>query len=334
MQVLVLGGTGPTGRVIVENLLAGGHDVTVYHTGRHETAFSRDVEHIHGSTRETAEMARALEERRFDAAVNTGARVFAVLEALPGRARRLITISGNGRYKNMWSDDPSFAGVPLPVRESDPGWDDLEGHRFHTLVAQGEEAAFRAHQRGDLSVTALRYPLVYGPFANPPHEWYLVRRVLDRRTEVLLPGDGLMLPQRGHVRNLAHAVMLALEHPAAEGKVYNVGDTRALTARRISEVVADALGHRWDLVPCPLSLWNGRNPLARNQSNLCDYFRIRAELGYEDVVDPETGTAEAARWMAAHPYERHGPEEQAMHPQAFDYAAEDAVIAAMRAIQA
>ena len=50
MDVLVIGGTGPTGPHIVNGLVARDHRVTILHTGRHEVAALPPPElvpHIH-----------------------------------------------------------------------------------------------------------------------------------------------------------------------------------------------------------------------------------------------------------------------------------------------
>ena len=45
---LVIGGTGPTGPYVVNGLLDRGFQVTILHTGRHETdLIGPEVEHIH-----------------------------------------------------------------------------------------------------------------------------------------------------------------------------------------------------------------------------------------------------------------------------------------------
>ena len=36
MDILVIGGTGPSGPLIVNGLVERGHSVTILHTGRHE----------------------------------------------------------------------------------------------------------------------------------------------------------------------------------------------------------------------------------------------------------------------------------------------------------
>ncbi len=52
-SILVVGGTGPTGRPLVNTLLRNGYRVTIYHTGSHEVKSDADVEHLHGGPRDT-----------------------------------------------------------------------------------------------------------------------------------------------------------------------------------------------------------------------------------------------------------------------------------------
>src|SRR5512133_3579171 len=47
MKVLVLGGTGLFGPFVVRQVVALGHDVTIFHTGEHEADLPPQVRHIH-----------------------------------------------------------------------------------------------------------------------------------------------------------------------------------------------------------------------------------------------------------------------------------------------
>ena len=58
-----------------------------------------------------------------------------------------------------------------------------------------------------------------------------------------------------------------------------------------------------------------------------------AELGYRDAVPPREALVRTARWLAAHPPAPGGPEEQVLQDP-FDYAAEDALVAAWRRAKA
>ncbi len=182
-----------------------------------------------------------------------------------------------------------------------------------------------AHRQGYFAATVLRYPLIYGPRAIPPFDWYWVKRVLDRRPWVLLPGDGLTLPQRGYARNLAHAVVLALESPKATGQTYNTGDERCLTVQALAQLVAEALGHRWEMIPVTFEEAPPGNPFATPCHTLLDLSKIKTELGYRDLVEPGEATRETALWLQENP-----PAEADLDlryfQQAFDYEEEDRIV--------
>ena len=327
-RCLVIGGTGPSGACIVERLLARGDEVTILHTGRHEIDFCGPVEHLHGDPRELEDLQALIGKRQFDVAVSTSGRIRHVVSVLRGKVGRLVAISGLPYYRNSHIA-PGEIGIPVPIRETDPPEDNpLHTHGFY--VYRGEQSVMAAHARGDFDATILRYTMVYGRHTYVPFEWFLVRRVLDGRRVIALEADGLMVPQRGHAANLAEAVMLSLEHPAARGRAYNVGDSQALSLRALTALIAESLGHQWEMVEVPLHHSPCRNPFAMRQNTLFDLSAIRDELGYRDVIDVRTATAEFVRWLHDHPIARGGPEEATLGPLAFDYAAEDRVIALCR----
>lgn len=325
--VLVVGGTGPTGTVLVERLLARGDRVTILHTGAHERQFSAPVDHLHVDTRHPAELRAAVGHLRFDQAISTSGRLLHVVDALRGRVEKLVAVTGLPAYAG-WQVAPGDAGYPVPLRETDPPrrpLGDAPGDGLSRRVQENEAAVLRAAAEGAFRAAIVRYTMVYGPHAAIPFEWYVVRRVLDGRARLALESDGLMVPQRGYAPNLAAAVLLVLDEDAADGRAFNVGDEQALSLRSIVEVVADALGHRFEVVPVPLAASPCGNPFAVRQNTLFDLTAIRA-LGYRDVVGVEEATGRTARWLAEHPVAAGSAEERSLGPRAFDYAAEDRVI--------
>lgn len=329
---LVIGGTGPSGYCIVERLIARGDDVAIFHTGRHELDFSAPVEHIHGDPGDEADLKRLLAGRSFDAVVSTSGRVRHVAAVLRGRTRKFISISGLPYYRRS-RIAPGEVGVPLPIRESDAKVTD-PAERYGYLVARSEDTVMEAHARGDFDATILRYTLVYGRYSYIPFEWFLVRRVLDGRRAIALESDGLMVPQRGYSENLAEAVMLSIDQPAASGKAYNVGDERSLSLLALTDLVARTLDHEWEMVSVPLRMSPCQNPFAMRQNTLFDLSAIRYDLGYRDVVPVEEATRQYVLWLRDHPVARGSAEELTLGPGAFDYAAEDRVIAKCRALMA
>jgi nucleoside-diphosphate-sugar epimerase len=325
-DVLVVGGTGPTGYAVVRRLLVRGDTVTILHTGAHEVDFGPGgarVEHVHADPTSLADLKSALRGRSFDVAVSTSGRLRHVVTVLSGRIGRLVAVTGLPAYTG-WRD----SGYPLPLREGDRparALADRPGDKLSAGVQRGEALVAEAEARGAFTAAILRYTMVYGPHSYVPFDWYFVRRVLDGRRRIALEGDGLMLPQRGHAENLAEAVLLTMTHPDAAGRVFNVGDEQVLSVAAIAATIAEALGHTFDVVPVPLAASPCGNPFALRQNTMFDLGALRA-LGYRDVLDVRTATRDYARWLAEHPIVRGSPEERSLGDHCFDYAREDRVI--------
>jgi len=161
-----------------------------------------------------------------------------------------------------------------------------------------------------------------------PREWCIVRRIRDARPFIVLPDGGLTLCSYGYVENLAHAVLLSLDHPSASaGQIYNCADEETLSLRQVVEIVRDALGARLEILSLPSELATPARPLLAqpwSTHRVLDLAKLRTELGYRDVVPARQALALTARWLDAHPLERGGGEERILQDP-FDYAAEDAL---------
>ncbi|MDQ3735228.1 MAG: NAD-dependent epimerase/dehydratase family protein, partial [Actinomycetota bacterium] len=253
---------------------------------------------------------------------------------LDGAVGRLIAVTGLPAYAG-WLVTPGEAGYPVPLREDDPPIRELGNSRHDILTARvqaGERDALDTSARGGFEAAIVRYTMVYGPYAYVPFEWYFVRRALDGRRHLALEADGLMLPQRGYAENLAAAILLLLDHPDANGRVFNVGDEQVLSVRAIADTVASALGHQFEPVSVPLRHSPCRNPFSMRQNTLLDLSALRG-LGYRDEVPVIEATRRTAIWMAEHPVAVGSSEELTLGERAFDYAAEDRAIDVFRRVQ-
>jgi nucleoside-diphosphate-sugar epimerase len=116
------------------------------------------------------------------------------------------------------------------------------------------------------------------------------------------------------VEDVAAAVALAATSPTAAGRVYNVAEPTALTEAEWVAKVGAVVGWNGKVVAVP----KGKLPVGLNtdQDLVVDSTRIRAELGYREVVQPDDALRETVRWE-----QNHLPEEPV------DYAREDALLA-------
>ena len=335
MKALVIGGTGPTGHFIVNGLVRRSYRVAMLHTGRHELdEIPPEVEHIHTDPFSAEALREALGKRTFDLTIAAYGRLCRIAELMVGRTGRFISIGGVPAYRGYMNPTVlAPAGMPVPTREDAPvvpvESEDPKGWR----VAQTEQAVFAHHP----DAVHFRYPFLYGPYQIAPREWCVVRRIIDGRTAIVLPEDGLSLNHSGYVENAAQAVLLAVDKPdGSRGQIYNCGDERLLTLRQTVEIIAQSLDHRLEIVSMPWRFALPARPLMAqpwSTHRVFDLTKIRTQLGYADVVAPERGLALTARWLFAHPLERGGAGEKILQDP-FDYRAEDELIAAWNSLSA
>ncbi|MFN0089620.1 MAG: NAD-dependent epimerase/dehydratase family protein [Acidimicrobiales bacterium] len=329
-KALVIGGTGPTGPFIVNGLRERGYDVTIFHRGTHEVPeIPDDVDHIHGDPHFVETIDEALAGRSYDLTVATYGRIRLLAAALAGRSGRFLAVGGVAVYRGFFQGAKQFpSGLTAPVPEDAPLVESEEENHFAALMVQTERAVLHHHP----SATVFRYPYVYGPYQLVPREWSIVRRLLDGRPAIILPNGGLTLSTHGWAGNLAHAVLLAVDQPAAAaGKIYNVGDLEQLTIRQVVEVIAAALGREVEIVSVPSQVAGPARilSLGGRAHQLMDTSRIQADLGYRDVLGVREALAQTARWYVDNPPEPGGDIETRL-ADPFDYAVEDRLIEAAR----
>jgi len=332
MKALLIGGTGTTGPYIIEGLLQRGYQVTTLHRGVHEVETPPGVEHLHAEPHWIENLSKALEGRSFDVVVATYGRLRYIAEAVKGHTRRLISVGGQAVYKGwMRITDPEAVvhgeDSPIPVGE-DEFLESRGIDHFVDRMLESEQAVMQAHEQGYYNATHFRYPIVYGPRHIAPGEWSIVRRILDSRKRLALPGGGQIIVSRGYGQNVAHAVLLALDHPdASAGQIYNIRDERLLTMRQWVEGIAAALDHKFEFIEVPLFATHlGPRyipvPLLFRYHRVIDIHKIQLQLGYSDVVPAEQGITLTARWLAQNRPEPGGEVEKSIGDP-FDYAAED-----------
>lgn len=326
---LVVGGTGPTGPLVVNGLIERGYDVTTLHTGRHQTdLIGSEVRRIYTDPFDGEATAAALGDESFDLVVVMYGRLRMLAPLLAGRCDHFVSIGGVGVYRGFGSPDDLFPfGMPVPLAYGAPLVGDGEEFRKLRMIRVTEEAVFECHP----SAIHLRYPQLYGPRQPLPREWPLVRRALDRRPHLVVADGGLTVKSQGWIGNAAHATLLACDAPAAAlGGIYNVADSSALSIAQIAEVVADELGHSWELVSLPYEMAAPARPLVGSWSTthrVLDIGPTVRDLGYRDVLAPIDAWRAATRWLVENPLERGGALEQRLGDP-FDYDAEDRLIAA------
>lgn len=333
MKVLVIGGTGPTGPFIVNGLVERGHTVTVLHSGRHEVDSlppESVVPHIHADPFDAAAFEAALAGERYDAAFVMYGRLRSIAKTLQGQVGHLITIGGIPVYAGFADADIDIwpRGMRIPTREDAPVVAQASSDRVRR-IAETEARVFELHP----DAVHFRYPYIYGPHQLLPVEWTIVRRALDKRPVLLLSDGGRTIMTTSYSGNAAHTVLLGFDHlEISGGHAFNVADDRQFDRAQIAEIVADELGHEWEIVGIPHALARPALPALQSPSSnhqLLDNSKAREMLGYRDWHDPEAALRKTVRWQRDHLYGRSEEADKRLQDP-FDYMAEDRFVAAYR----
>jgi nucleoside-diphosphate-sugar epimerase len=282
MRVLVIGGTGFIGTCVVRQLAAHDHVVAVYHRGNTRAVLPDHVHQIMNprSVMPIQKFPTMLFDFRADVVIHTVAMgavdAQASVSAFAGRAGRLVLLSSGdvysayGRFMKIESGPPEEGllseDAPLRTklflyRAQASSQEELE-YWYEKILAERAVCSDPS-----LPGTILRLPKVYGPGDNDDLATiYRYRHHPDWRWT------------HGFVENVAAAIALAATHPAAGGRVYNIGEAFTPTiAERLAWLPPS------DIEPDLNSQFDFTQNIAYDTS------RIRTELGYREIISEEEG---------------------------------------------
>jgi len=323
VKILILGGTRPSGPYLVRYLVEHGHSVTVFNRGQNPTELPPGVGRLAGERRKLDEHADEFKRLAPDVVVDmlayTRGDAEMLVDVFKGAAGRLVVPGSMDVYRayGRFSGTEPGPPDPIPLTEDSPLREQLSPHgeayekRWVEAVVLGDP---------DLPGTILRYPMIYGPH-DGGRTYDLVKRVLDDRP-VLVMDERVARWRwsRGFAQNVAWGTFLAVTKSRAAGRIYNVAEPEGLSILEWSQRVLGAMGWAGEIVIAP----PGKLKVEGGYEHhiLVDTTRIRAELGYQEVVSLEDALRRTIEWQRTNTPEK-------IDPADFDYAAEDAVLAEM-----
>jgi len=261
MKYLVTGGAGFIGSHIARLLLDQGADVRIldnFSSGKRENLKGLDIEIIEGDLRDASKVADSVSgvdvifheaafvsvpesmekpQECFDVNVTGTSTLFEA--ARKAGVKRVVIASSAAVYGDS-------TAMPLvedtPLKQLSP---------YATSKRIDEMYAELFTNQFGLEVAALRYFNVYGPRQRPDSMYaaavpIFIRRMLDNKP-ITVYGDGGQTRDLINVRDVVQANLLASEHPAAPGQIFNVCtgvETRLLDLLDILyEIFPDAPKH-------------------------------------------------------------------------------------------
>jgi nucleoside-diphosphate-sugar epimerase len=338
MNILVIGGNGFIGKYVVQQIKAAGHRVAVFHRGTKPFAEAKEIVGDRNRLEQSAELIDAFEPHVvIDMVLSSARQAEQLVNVMRGKTKHIVAISSMDVYRAagvLHGTEPGDL-QELPLTEESAlrtklnvyppeavkmlqgvfTW--LDNEYDKVLVERALTA--QAHT----PVTILRLPMVYGP-GDPLHRLFpLLKRMADGRRKIILEeGLSRWRGPRGYVESVAQAIALAaLSSPSAH-RVFNVAEEEYSNEVEWAQLVAKANGWKGEFVVLPKE----KTPAHLVQSgNAAQHWvasskKIRTELGYYEKVDRAEALQRTIEWELANPPQG--------DPKQFDYAAEDAALAA------
>jgi len=311
LRVAVLGGTGFTGRAVVESLLASGHEPLVVHRGESEPAGFPDVPHLHVERAALPAAASDLREFAPEAAVDcfamSRADAESALAALPPGIH-VVVLSSIDVYRAFGALQAGVVTDPVPISEDAPLRAERHPYRGSRSAELGDLDA-DSYEKLEVEEaylprggTVLRLPFVYGEHDARCREELILRRLRAGRHRIPF-GPGTFLGSRVYVADVAAAVVLALESPLARGEVMNLAERHTLPVRLWAErliALAEADAELVDVpeygLPPDIADWSSGSM----QPLLIDSGKARSLLGWRDS-DPDESLVRSVSWHLANP---------------------------------
>lgn len=320
MKVLVTGGAGYLGSIVVEQLIAHGHQAIVYDdlSRGYRAAVSEEADFIQGDLREREKLVHAFDRHQVEAVIHLAAssRPEESIENphlyftnnLAAGTTLLDAMLTAGVKRMVFSSTAAIYGVPetVPITEDTPpsptnpyGESKLA---FERLLRWYDEAY-------QLRAVSLRLFKVAGASARRGEyhdpETHLIPNVLraasGRSTHVDIFGedyqtpDGTCVRDYVHVLDAAEAQLLALRVTEQKSEVYNVGYGNGYSAAEVVEMARQVTG-RW--ISTEAAPRRAGDPPAL----IANPDKIMRELGWSPRQSELDRIIESAwRWQLDHP---------------------------------
>jgi nucleoside-diphosphate-sugar epimerase len=307
VNVMVLGATGFIGPPLVRRLLSRGHAVVA--VSRNPDPGEAGATPLALDRSDPAAVARAAEAHRTEAVIDLLAMTLAatapLLEALAGRVGRYVLASSGDVYR-QYGAIHRLEPEPQPsalLAEDAPLRTRLHPYRSEPRRPADDPAAWMddydkipieraAAGHPGLPAVIVRLPMIYGPGDRYGRFSWAIGPMLAGAPTIEVDREwAAWRSSYGFVDDVAAGLALAATHEAAAG-VYNLGPKAAGDHLAWADRFAAALGWAGELravardavaepLRARLSALDLTLPLAT------DTARIRGELGYREVTDPE-----------------------------------------------
>ena len=293
MNTLVLGGTRFIGLVLVSQLLAQGHEVTVLNRGRTLADLPPKVKRLIADRDDDSSMHSALQGHSFDAVFDisgyTTEQLQGALDALKGQVGHYVFTSSTAVY---------FGSLIYPIREHDRLMPDERGGKYAWNKILAERLLAQWSQNTGTPYSVIRPAFVYGAGTNSLNREPAYFFRLEHNRPLLLPSRGIPLTHLVHVEDIAQLFLACLGNPRSFGQVYSGAGPDYTSLRGWFMAMAEAVGVEPQIVVVPDDLTPQMRsfPFQTRRCNLYSLEKAVRDLDYKPKYDTRSGINQSYAW--------------------------------------
>jgi nucleoside-diphosphate-sugar epimerase len=309
--ILITGGAGFIGTRLAERLVAGNRLIVLDTLHRDALTGTALADHPHlrlirGDVRDPAAVAEAMRDATHVVHLASIAGVDTVLRnplltmdvTLKGTfnaLERAVEHGGIRRFVDL-STSEVFGSFAWRVGEGDPTALGAAGEARWTYAVSKlatEHLCHVMHRQHDLPAVTIRPFNIFGPGqVGEGAIHHFIARAL-RGEPLHVHNDGDQIRAWCYIDDMIDGLLLALEHPAAVGRTFNLGNPRtALTVQNLARMVVR-------LADSPSAVIHVPWPHQDVELRIPDISRARELLGFEPRFDLEEGLLRTIAWYRA-----------------------------------
>jgi nucleoside-diphosphate-sugar epimerase len=302
MKVLIIGGTGLISTAILEQLVHRGDSVTLFNRGFSLLRGPEPDQIIHGDRNDRQALQKALAQGPYDAVIDMVAfspdQTKMLLEALPGKARQLVTCSTVCVYGGPMTK--------VPAQDDEPHRPVGDYGRNKSAI---EAALMEADGKNGLRCTVIRPSFTTGEGATASGLLFDDSTVsrLRQGLPVVIMDDGKAAWAIAHVSDVASAFVGALGNDQAYGQAFHATSDEHADWNGVFSALAEAAGA---LSPCfahiPSQWLYDQAPRRAvgiqyiyKYPSIFDNRKARQALGFKTTVSLKETFARQIKWMEA-----------------------------------
>ena len=246
MKVLFIGGTGTISMAISKSLIERGDELYLLNRGNRKREL-RGAKYIIADINDRETVEEKIKDMKFDVVADFIAYevddVKRDYSLFAGRTRQYIFISSASAYQKPLQNYIITEDTPLANKYWKYSQDKIECEKF----------LMHMYRENDFPVTIVRPSHTYDNRSIPiglhgnKGSWQVIKRMMEGK-KVLVPGDGTTLWTVTYNTDFAKGFVGLMGNYHALGQAVNIVSGEALTWNQIYQIVADALGVKYNPV--------------------------------------------------------------------------------------